>query len=105
MNDTEVRRYHPDDYHSHVSAVFQGFAKFPSTVKENVGLGNVDKISYKPAIDKAVRLAGAETVIESLPYGLKTTIGPDYTPYGSRQLHDLSGGEVCRLFICAVDGS
>lgn len=123
VNGHDIRKYKPSDYHSHVSAVFQGFSKFNSTVKENVGLGNVDKISYMPTIDNAVRLAQADMLVESLPYGLKTMLtssggggggGGGYDGFhgslgfGSTngagtmssmsrtQHHDLSGGEVSK---------
>lgn len=104
VNDAEMRRYDPAEYHSHVSAVFQGFSKFNTSVKENVGLGNLEKIGYKPAIEAAIRLAEAETVVQSLPNGLKTmleTPGQDsWSYFGSctvdaAQRQGLSGGEVC----------
>ncbi|KAF9057452.1 P-loop containing nucleoside triphosphate hydrolase protein [Panaeolus papilionaceus] len=106
VNDAEMRRYDPAEYHSHVSAVFQGFSKFNTSVKENVGLGNVEKIGYKPAIEAAIRLAEAETVVQSLPNGLKTmleTPGQDsWSYFGSctvdaAQRQGLSGGEWQRI--------
>lgn len=88
--------------------MFQGFSKFSTTVKENVGLGNVDKINYRPAIETAIHLAEADTLVQSLPNGLKTileTPGYESLSYaGSRspelsQRHGLSGGEVnCSLY-------
>ena len=106
VNGTDIRRYNPAEYHSHLSAVFQGFSKFSTTVKENVGLGNVEKISYKPAIEAAVHLAEAETLVKSLPLGLKTmleTPGYESLSYPGMmgcedptQRHGLSGGEVRR---------
>lgn len=103
INDVDIRRYNPTEYHSHLSAVFQGFSKFSTTLKENVGLGNVDKINYRPAIETAVHLAEADTLVESLPNGLKTILEtPGFESFsfaGSMnpelsQRHGLSGGEV-----------
>ncbi|KAF8204859.1 P-loop containing nucleoside triphosphate hydrolase protein [Pholiota molesta] len=91
---------------THLSAVFQGFSKFSTTVKENVGLGNVEKISYKPAIENAIHLAEADTIVESLPNGLKTMLEtPGFESFsyaGSSmpelsQRHGLSGGEWQRI--------
>lgn len=103
-NDVDIRRYNPAEYHSHLSAVFQGFSQFSTTVKENVGLGNVEKISYKPAIETAVHLAEADTLVKSLPEGLKTLLEtPGYESLSypgmmgyedTSQRHGLSGGEV-----------
>lgn len=103
-NGIDIRRYNPAEYHNHLSAVFQGFSQFSTTVKENVGLGNVEKITYKPAIETAVRLAEADSLVKSLPDGLKTLLEtpgyeslsyPGMMGYEDRaQRHGLSGGEV-----------
>ncbi|KAG2013349.1 ATP-binding cassette transporter [Coprinopsis cinerea AmutBmut pab1-1] len=111
VNGVDVRNYNPEEYHRHLSAVFQGFSKFNSTVKENVGLGNVDKLRYKPAIEAAIHLAEADTLVESLPNGLKTLLEapgfesvsyPGAPGYGfgdmmGPQRHGLSGGEWQRI--------
>lgn len=109
INGVDVRRYTPQEYHRHTSAVFQGFSKFNSTVRENVGLGNVDKMRYKPAIETAVHLAEADMLVESLPNGLKTlleTPGFENISYpgafggydsNASQRQGLSGGEWQRI--------
>ena len=107
VNGVDVRRYNPAEYHRHLSAVFQGFSKFSSTVKENVGLGNVEKIGYRPAIETAIHLAEADTLVESLPNGIKTmleTPGFEAVSYPGMEnfdsyprRHGLSGGEVLFL--------
>lgn len=107
VNGVDVRRYDPEEYHQHITAVFQGFSKFNSTVKENVGLGQVEKMASRTAIETAVHLAEADTIVNSLPYGLRTmleTPGFDTISYPgslsnnqSSSHHGLSGGEV-RLF-------
>ncbi|KAF8974685.1 P-loop containing nucleoside triphosphate hydrolase protein [Flammula alnicola] len=107
INGIDIRRYNPAEYHSHLSAVFQGFSKFSTTVKENVGLGNVEKIGYRPAIETAIHLAEADTLVESLPNGLKTMLEtPGFESFSypgsmdyhhSSQRHGLSGGEWQRI--------
>lgn len=107
VNGLDIRRYHPAEYHSHLSAVFQGFSKFSTTVKENVGLGNVEKIGYRQAIETAIHLAEADTLVQSLPNGLKTmleTPGFESFSYPTlvnndylSQRHGLSGGEWQRI--------
>lgn len=107
VNGIDIRRYDPVEYHRHITTVFQGFSKFNSTVKENVGIGYVQKMESYAAIDKAISLAGAETIVESLPNGLRTKLdtsgfGSTLPPFSnnmgssktSRIHHGLSGGEV-----------
>jgi ABC-type multidrug transport system fused ATPase/permease subunit len=108
VNGVDIHRYNPVEFHRHVTAVFQGFSKYNSTVRENVGVGLVEKLGSRAAIEKAVQLAGADNIVDSLPNGLRTkldTAGFDsaaYAPFpdaaGSHfpghTHHGLSGGEV-----------
>jgi len=108
INGVDIRRYNPSDYHQHLTAVFQGFSKFNTTVRENVGMGRVEKLRSRSTIETAIHLAEADCVVDSLPYGLRTLLetpgfesmsysGSGYTA-SSRQ-HGLSGGEWQRLSI------
>jgi len=104
VNGTDIRRYNPVDYHHHVTAVFQGFSKFDSTVQENVGVGYIDQVKSSVAIQNAIQLAGAKPIIDSLPHGLRTKLDtagfdspfPDTPSYIH---HGLSGGEWQRIAI------
>lgn len=105
VNDTDIRRIHPTEYHQHVTAVFQGFSRFNASVKENIGVGYVPDIGHPAAIERAAELAGAAHVVCSLPRGLKTTLDTGLDPTASlasecsqsRVRHGLSGGEVCAV--------
>lgn len=117
VNGIDIRRYDPVEYHRHITTVFQGFSKFNSTVKENIGVGYVQKMGSRAAIDKAVNLAGAETIIGSLPNGLRTKLDTSgfssttFPPFSnntgslktSRVHHGLSGGEVCQRQASVTD--
>ncbi|KAF5387897.1 hypothetical protein D9615_000106 [Tricholomella constricta] len=85
-----------------------GFSKFNATVRENVGLGYVEQLTEDAAIAKAVHLAEADKVVESLPCGLRTTLESpgfesiSYPGMGHRahsSHHGLSGGEWQRIAI------
>ncbi|KAJ7781572.1 P-loop containing nucleoside triphosphate hydrolase protein [Mycena metata] len=104
INGVDIRRYDPQDYHQHLTAVFQGFSKFSTTVRENVGVGRVEKMRSRTSIETAIHLAEADSVVNSLPYGIRTILAsgesmsyPGSAP-SSRQ-HGLSGGEWQRLSI------
>ncbi|KAL4241439.1 hypothetical protein ABKN59_000385 [Abortiporus biennis] len=111
VNGHDIRRYRPDEYHQHVTAVFQGFSKFSGTVQENIGVGFVSEIRKKESIERAAKLAGAGHIIGSLPKGLKTILEtsnnqsaipfPDQYPEAmySTSRHGLSGGEWQRIAI------
>ncbi|KAJ7667692.1 P-loop containing nucleoside triphosphate hydrolase protein [Mycena polygramma] len=106
INGHDIRRYDPGDYHQHLTAVFQGFSKFNTTVRENVGLGRVEKMRSRTSIETAIHLAEADGVVNSLPYGIRTlleTPGFESMSYSgcapSSRQHGLSGGEWQRLSI------
>lgn len=104
VNEVDIRRYNPDDYHQHLTGVFQNFSKFNFSAKKNVGLGNVDKLESCHAIEKAIHLAEANAIIDSLPHGLRTildTPGFESVSYpgmpNSSRHYGLSGGEWQRI--------
>ncbi|KAF5393717.1 hypothetical protein D9757_000309 [Collybiopsis confluens] len=74
INGIDIRRYDPKEYHQHLSAVMQGFSKFNSTLRENVGVGSVANIASRDSIDTAVHLARADAIVKSLPLGLQTIL-------------------------------
>ncbi|KAK7470967.1 hypothetical protein VKT23_002381 [Stygiomarasmius scandens] len=107
VNNVDVRRYDPADYHKHVSAVFQGFSKFNSTVRENVGIGRIENLPHRSSIETALELASADAVVNSLPQGVQTILEcPGYetlsypgSKHMANQVHGLSGGEWQRIAI------
>ncbi|EEB87912.1 hypothetical protein MPER_14529, partial [Moniliophthora perniciosa FA553] len=72
--DVDIRCYDPAEYHKHATAVFQGFSKFNTTVRENVGLGYVDAITCGPSVKAAIHLAEADAIVDNLPKGLHTML-------------------------------
>lgn len=112
VNAVDIRRLTPSDYHRHVTTVFQGFSKYSSTVRENVGLGCVQNMQSPAAIEHAMRLGGSDAFVGALPNGMKTKLdasGFEFMPYSpasgschgmsSRLQHGLSGGEWQRIAI------
>ncbi|KAI0677464.1 P-loop containing nucleoside triphosphate hydrolase protein [Trametes maxima] len=109
VNGVDLRRIRPQAFHTHVTAVFQGFSRFSTSVKGNVGVGYVPEMHDADAVNAALGLAGAGELVRSLPDGIKTTLDGDgsyhvgceaFTLGGtSRKPHGLSGGEWQRIAI------
>ncbi|MDQ2099787.1 MAG: ABC transporter ATP-binding protein [Tychonema bourrellyi B0820] len=79
---------------SHIAVVMQDYARFPSTVRENVGFGDLLSLSDDTAINEAISEAGIAAKVNSLEQGLETPLG--------KQLEDgidLSGGQWQRIAI------
>ncbi|SDN00057.1 ATP-binding cassette, subfamily B [Lentzea albidocapillata subsp. violacea] len=62
------------------TAVFQDFAEFHVRAHDAVGIGDLDRINDTDVVQAAIIRAGALPVVEALPDGLETKLGP---PNGS----------------------
>ncbi|WP_414516100.1 ABC transporter ATP-binding protein [Nostoc sp. PCC 9305] len=93
-NGQDLRSLPLEDLRSRIDVVMQDYARFPTTVRENVAFGDLLKIKDDDAIMEAIAEAGLARVISNLDRGLETLLG--------KQLEggiDLSGGQWQRLAI------
>lgn len=63
LDGVEARTYKRDSLHDYMTVCPQNFAVFPLSIRENIGIGEVEDIENIPAILQAVRKGGAEDVI------------------------------------------
>jgi ATP-binding cassette, subfamily B, bacterial len=75
-----------------ISGAFQDFVRFEFAAQRTVGLGDLPQLDNEPVALEAVSRAGADDVLERLPDGLHTQLGPGW-PGGV----DLSGGQWQKL--------
>ncbi len=73
---TDVTTLDPDWLHDQVTVVFQDFARFMLTVKENIGLGRVERIEDIEGIVQAGVRSGADSFIREWATGYDTVLGP-----------------------------
>jgi ATP-binding cassette, subfamily B, bacterial len=93
-NGQDFRSLPLEQLRSRIDVVMQDYARFPTTVRENVAFGDLPKIQDDQAITEAITEAGLTRVIKNLNQGLETLLG--------KQLEggmDLSGGQWQRLAI------
>ncbi len=93
-NGKDLRSYPLAYVRSRIAVVMQDYARFPSTVRENVGFGDLLSLSDDTAINEAISEAGISAKVNSLEQGLETPLG--------KQLEDgidLSGGQWQRIAI------
>lgn len=72
----DVADMDPDDFHGRVAVLFQDFARFMLTAKENIGLGRVERIEDIDAIVDAAARSGADRFISEWENGYDTVLGP-----------------------------
>ena len=87
LDNVPVHHYDLEDLRSQMSVVDQDFIKYQLSVQENIGLGNIERLSHLNHIKAAAQKAGVD-FIDQLPNGYETVL--------SRQFEDgteLSGGQ------------
>lgn len=84
----DIREYDPAELRRAIGALFQDYATFQLTARENIGFGHLERLDDHDAITEAARRAGADRIISRLPAGYETTLGKWFD--GGQQL---SGGE------------
>ena len=73
-----LRRMPADEWRARVTGAFQDFYRFEFTAQRSVGLGDLPRLDDEPAVSRAVDRAGATDVVERLPEGLQSQLGPTW---------------------------
>jgi ATP-binding cassette subfamily B protein len=87
-----LSRIPAEPWRERLAGAFQDFVRFEFTAQHSVGLGDLARLDLEPAVTAAVGRAGATDVVEKLPAGLRTQLGPTW-PGGV----DLSFGQWQKL--------
>lgn len=61
-------------YYKYIAAVFQDFIKYPLTFRQNIGLGDSERMDIDAEIIEAANKSGIYTYIETLPNGIDTNL-------------------------------
>ncbi|MFA7361282.1 MAG: ABC transporter ATP-binding protein [Candidatus Kapaibacterium sp.] len=71
----DIRDFDLKELRKNIGVIFQDFAKYDFTARENIVLGNTDDDLSTGKLEDASRLSCAEPVIEKLPSGYETMLG------------------------------
>lgn len=93
INKRNLKEYSQADLKGLFAVIYQDFAKYSLTMKDNIALGNVLSTNNE-TIDKSIQLLDIENVVSSLPNGIETWLGKV-----KENGIDLSGGEWQRVAI------
>jgi len=75
LDDIDLRQFDLKSLRNEISAIFQDYAKYHLTARENIWFGNIGIPIDSGAIEDAARHAGAAELIEKLPKGYDTNLG------------------------------
>jgi ATP-binding cassette subfamily B protein len=88
VDGVDLRRIDPIAWRERMGGAFQDFVRFEFAAQRSVGLGDLPRLDDEVTVMNAVDRAGADDVVERLPAGLATQLGPSWE--GGV---DLSGGQ------------
>lgn len=88
LDGVDLREYDLADLRRHIGVVFQDFARFQLTARENIAMGCLEALHDEGRIRAAGVRSGADAALVRLPAGYETLLGKQFA--GGV---DLSGGE------------
>jgi ATP-binding cassette, subfamily B, bacterial len=75
----DLTRIPADAWRARVAGAFQDFVRFEYPAQQSVGVGDVDRVDDRAAVEVAVTRAGAGDLVAGLPDGLDTPLGATWT--------------------------
>jgi ATP-binding cassette subfamily B protein len=102
----DVRHFETDEYRARIGAIFQDFVRYDLSARENIGLGQVDKVDDTDRVQQAAKDSGIHDFLETLPEGYETILSRWLVEEGVGV--DLSGGQwqkvaIARMFMREAD--
>lgn len=94
VDNTDLATIDPGSWRERLAGAFQDFFRFEFLAKSTVGLGDLPRHEERPAVEAAVARGGAVDVIEQLPDGFDTQLGPSWN-----NGRDLSFGQWQKLAV------
>jgi ATP-binding cassette subfamily B protein len=78
VDGTDLSTIRPDAWRRRLAGAFQDFFRFEYPVQRTVGLGDLPRLDDRPPAETAVDRAGAVDVLDRLPHGFETQLGPTW---------------------------
>jgi len=75
LDGTDLRHFKKAALRREISVIFQDYAQYQLTAKENIWFGNIDLSADHDRIFLSARNASADDVISRLPHGYETVLG------------------------------
>jgi ATP-binding cassette, subfamily B, bacterial len=94
IDGVDLRDLDPEQLRNMVAVVFQDYAHYQMTARENIGFGKIEAINDLEQIRRAAQEAGVESIINGLPDAYETVLGRQFE--GG---HELSLGQWQRIAV------
>jgi ATP-binding cassette subfamily B protein len=70
----DIREFDLEAYRRLFSVIFQDFARYADTARQNIRFGDIQAQPHDPGVQRAAGLAGADAFIRALPSGYDTVL-------------------------------
>lgn len=87
----DIRQFEVMELRARMGAIFQDFMRYDLTVRENIGLGDLNRIHDQNYIQQVAQQAHIDDMIAALPKGYETEVSRMFAEEGEG--FDLSGGQ------------
>lgn len=94
IDDIDLSEIDPVAWRKSAASVFQNYIRYQLTARENITLGDIERMADVDLMKQAAIKSGIHPVIENLPHGYNTLLGKQY-----EESSDLSGGEWQKLAV------
>jgi len=78
LDGRDLRAYDLNQYRHQLGVILQDFVRYDLSVRENIGLGQVESMDDQEQIERAAELGGARAMIDTLPQGFDTQLGTEF---------------------------
>ncbi len=78
VDEVDLARIDSAQWRQRLAGAFQDFFRFELQAGQTIGIGDLPRLDVEPALVTAMDRAGARDVVESLPGGLATQLGPTW---------------------------
>lgn len=98
LNGRDIAELNPTDYRALLAPVFQDFARYEATLRENVAIGDLDAAGDGQIL-AAINRVGANDILDEMPAGLDTNVSRMFLAENDKRTRSLSGGQWQRIAI------
>jgi ATP-binding cassette, subfamily B, bacterial len=78
VDGTDLARIDSARWRERLAGAFQDFFRFEFRAADTIGVGDVPRVDDEPALVTAAERAGARDLVDALPSGLRTQLGPSW---------------------------
>ncbi|MEM9952585.1 MAG: ABC transporter ATP-binding protein [Chloroflexota bacterium] len=100
-DDIDIREFNTSALREHIAPLFQDFAKFDLSVRENIASGNIKQIDDVNSIEASADNAGVLDTIHELPQHEQTILSKHVLDNDAHGM-DVSGGEWQKIALARV---